>query len=62
MNLRRPNADKASGTFNRSRSVVSMSRICFSCHDGCKGGCEIWLSTFPGREVLYPHMKKGRTQ
>jgi glutamate synthase domain-containing protein 2 len=22
--------------------------------DGCKGSCEIWLSTFRGREVLYP--------
>ena len=22
--------------------------------DGCKGTCEIWLSTFRGREVLYP--------
>jgi Glutamate synthase domain 2 len=22
--------------------------------DGCRGGCEIWLSSFRGREVLYP--------
>jgi glutamate synthase domain-containing protein 2 len=31
-----------------------MSGICTRCMDGCKGGCEIWLSSFRGREVLYP--------
>jgi glutamate synthase domain-containing protein 2 len=56
MNLRQPNANESTGTFNRSRSVVPMSGICSSCHDGCKGGCEIWLSTFRGREVLYPRL------
>ncbi|MBL7200452.1 MAG: FMN-binding glutamate synthase family protein [Anaerolineae bacterium] len=56
MNLRRPNANESTGTFNRSRSVVPMSGICSSCHDGCKGGCEIWLSSFRGREVLYPRL------
>ena len=54
MNFRRPNADEATGTFNRSRNVVPMSGICSRCVDGCKGGCEIWLSSFRGREVLYP--------
>jgi len=54
MNLRRPNASAATGTFNRSRSVVPMSGICSDCHDGCKGGCEAWLASFRGREVLYP--------
>ena len=54
MNLRRPNADEATGTFNRSKSVTPMSGICSKCVDGCKGGCEIWLSSFRGREVLYP--------
>ncbi len=54
MNLRRPNANEATGTFNRSRDVVPMSGICSRCVDGCKGGCEIWLSSFRGREVLYP--------
>jgi len=54
MNLRQPNANEATGTFNRSRSVVPMSGICTRCVDGCRGGCEIWLSTFRGREVLYP--------
>jgi glutamate synthase domain-containing protein 2 len=33
-----------------------MSGLCASCHDGCKGGCEIWLSSFRGREVLYPRL------
>ncbi len=54
MNLRRPNANQATGTFNRSKNVVPMSGLCTQCHDGCKGGCEIWLSSFRGREVLYP--------
>ncbi len=54
MNLRRPNANSATGTFNRSRSVVPMSGLCTDCHDGCRGGCEVWLSSFRGREVIYP--------
>jgi glutamate synthase domain-containing protein 2 len=54
MNLRKPNADESTGTFNRSKNVTPMSGICSRCIDGCKGGCEIWLSSFRGREVLYP--------
>jgi len=54
MNLRTPNANEATGTFNRSKDVVPMSGICTRCVDGCRGGCEIWLSTFRGREVIYP--------
>ena len=54
MNLRRPNADEATNTFNRSKNVTPTSGICSKCLDGCKGGCEIWLSSFRGREVLYP--------
>jgi glutamate synthase domain-containing protein 2 len=54
MNLRRPNSDESTGTFNRSRDVAPMSGICSRCIDGCRGGCEIWLSSFRGREVLYP--------
>ncbi|MDD1752948.1 MAG: FMN-binding glutamate synthase family protein, partial [Methanotrichaceae archaeon] len=54
MNLRTPNANEATGTFNRSRDVVPMSGICTRCIDGCKGGCETWLAAFRGREVLYP--------
>jgi len=54
MNLRQPNANEATGTVNRSRDVVPYSGICTRCLDGCKGSCEIWLSSFRGREVLYP--------
>lgn len=54
MNLRKPNTNEATSTFNRSKNVVPMSGICSRCIDGCKGGCEIWLSSFRGREVLYP--------
>ena len=53
-NLRKPNASAATGTFNRSRSVVPLSGICSDCLEGCKGGCEIWLAAFRGREVIYP--------
>jgi glutamate synthase domain-containing protein 2 len=54
MNLRQPNANEATGTVNRSRDVAPCSGICTRCLDGCKGACEIWLSSFRGREVLYP--------
>jgi len=54
MNLRQPNANEATGTANRSRDVAPVSGICTRCVDGCKGSCEIWLSSFRGREVLYP--------
>lgn len=54
VNLRRPNANEATGTANRSRNVVPMSGICTRCMDGCVGNCEIFVSSFRGREVLYP--------
>ncbi len=54
MNLRQPNANEVTGTVNRSRSVVPMSGICTSCVDGCKGGCEAFVASFRGRELLYP--------
>src|SRR5512136_2412661 len=54
MNLRRPNANEALGTSNRPRNVAPMSGICTRCLDGCKGMCDIWLSSFRGREGLYP--------
>ena len=53
-NLARPNANDISQTANRSRSVVPGSGICTRCVDGCTGNCEIFKSTFRGREVLYP--------
>jgi len=53
-NLRRPNGNDATGTVNRVKSVVPQSGLCVVCLDGCAGGCEIFLSSFRGREVLYP--------
>jgi glutamate synthase domain-containing protein 2 len=54
MNLQRPNANEATRTANRSRSVSPMSGICTRCLDGCTGNCEIFKATFRGRELIYP--------
>jgi len=54
MNLRRPNANEALGTSNRSRNVAPSSGICARCIDGCTGNCDIFRASFRGREVLYP--------
>jgi glutamate synthase domain-containing protein 2 len=31
-----------------------MSGLCSRCIDGCRGNCEVFRSTFRGREVIYP--------
>lgn len=54
MNLQQPNANEATQTFNRSKSVVPMSGMCTRCVDGCRGNCEIFKATFRGRELIYP--------
>jgi glutamate synthase domain-containing protein 2 len=54
MNLQRPNSDEATRTANRSRSVSPGSGICSRCLDGCTGNCEVFKSTFRGRELIYP--------
>jgi len=54
MNLQRPNADDATRSVNRSRSVAPMSGICSRCLDGCTGNCEVFRATFRGRELIYP--------
>jgi glutamate synthase domain-containing protein 2 len=54
MNLQRPNANDATQSTNRSRSVVPMSGLCTRCIDGCTGNCEVFRATFRGRELLYP--------
>ena len=54
MNLQRPNANDVSQTYNRSRDVVPQSGLCARCVDGCTGNCEVFKSTFRGREVIYP--------
>ena len=53
-NLERPNANDISQTTNRSRNVVPSSGLCSRCIDGCTGNCEVFKSTFRGREVIYP--------
>ncbi len=54
MNLQRPNANDVTQTSNRSRNVVPGSGICTRCMDGCRGNCEVFKSSFRGREVIYP--------
>jgi glutamate synthase domain-containing protein 2 len=54
LNLQRPNANDATRTANRSKSVVPMSGLCTRCVDGCTGNCEVFKSSFRGREVIYP--------
>ncbi|MFC2051517.1 FMN-binding glutamate synthase family protein [Chloroflexota bacterium] len=54
MNLQQPNANEATRTANRSRSVSPMSGICTRCLDGCTGNCEVFKATFRGRELIYP--------
>lgn len=54
MNLRRPNANDATRTSNRSRDVSPSSGLCTRCIDGCAGNCEVFKATFRARELLYP--------
>ncbi len=54
MNLQRPNANDATRTVNRSKSVVPMSGLCSRCVDGCTGNCEVFKASFRGRELIYP--------
>ncbi len=54
MNLQKPNANDATVSKNRSRSVVPQSGLCSRCVDGCVGNCEVFQATFRGRELIYP--------
>jgi len=54
VNLQQPNANEATRSANRSRSVSPMSGICTRCLDGCTGNCEVFKATFRGRELIYP--------
>ncbi len=54
MNLRSPGGNDASRTFNRSKNVVPSSGLCSRCLENCKGNCEVFKSSFRGREVIYP--------
>lgn len=54
MNLEQPNSNDCTKTYNRSRNVVPSSGLCSRCIDGCRGNCEVFKSTFRGRELIYP--------
>jgi glutamate synthase domain-containing protein 2 len=54
MNLQRPNSNDATQTTNRSKSIVPCSGMCTRCVDDCRGNCEVFKSSFRGREVIYP--------
>lgn len=54
MNLRSPGGNDASRTFNRSKNVVPCSGLCSRCLESCRGNCEVFKSSFRGREVIYP--------
>ncbi|MFH1754044.1 MAG: FMN-binding glutamate synthase family protein [Candidatus Omnitrophota bacterium] len=53
-NLRSPGGSDATRTSNRSRNVVPSSGLCSRCVDTCRGNCEVFKSSFRGREVIYP--------
>lgn len=54
MNLQRPNANEINETRNRARDVAPGSGICTRCLDDCAGNCEVFKSSFRGREIIYP--------
>ena len=54
MNYQRPNANDINETRNRSRDVSPVSGLCTRCLDSCAGNCEVFKSSFRGRETIYP--------
>lgn len=54
MNLQSPRGSDATQTSNRSRDVVPGSGLCSRCLEDCRGNCEVFKSSFRGREVIYP--------
>lgn len=54
MNLRNSGNNDATRTFNRSKNVVPCSGLCSRCLESCRGNCEVFKSSFRGREVIYP--------
>ncbi len=54
MNLQSPRGNDATQTSNRSRDVVPGSGLCSRCMEDCRGNCEVFKSSFRGREVIYP--------
>src|SRR5512139_489105 len=54
MNLQCPAGNDATQTSNRSKDVVPGSGLCARCKEDCRGNCEVFKSSFRGREVIYP--------
>lgn len=54
MNLQSPKGSDVTQTANRSKDVVPASGLCSRCLEDCKGNCEVFKSSFRGREVIYP--------
>ncbi|HSK46483.1 MAG TPA: FMN-binding glutamate synthase family protein, partial [Coriobacteriia bacterium] len=54
MNLQSPKGSDVTQTANRSKNVVPGSGLCSRCLEDCRGNCEVFKSSFRGREVIYP--------
>ena len=53
MDLSHTGSNEALETRNRSRDVAS-SGVCTRCMADCQGNCDVFKSSFRGREVIYP--------
>ena len=53
MNLSHNGSSEALDTRNRSRDVAG-SGLCTRCRADCHGNCDVFKSSFRGREVIYP--------
>src|SRR5665811_2353451 len=54
MSLSHTGSNEALETRNRSRDVASGSGLCTRCMADCQGNCDVFKSSFRGREVIYP--------
>jgi len=54
MNLSHTGSNEALETRNRSRDVAKGSGVCTRCMADCQGNCDVFKSSFRGREVIYP--------
>ena len=54
MNLSHTGSNEALETRNRSRDVAGGSGVCTRCMADCQGNCDVFKSSFRGREVIYP--------
>ncbi len=54
MNLSHTGSNEALETRNRSRDVARGSGVCTRCRADCQGNCDVFKSSFRGREVIYP--------